>query len=243
MPTTLSKTPATTPRREEPPKDDESLAPVWHTAALVALIVAVALVGTLLGAAAAPSHPTQGRAIGAAISLVPSIVVGWGLVFYVARVGRPRNALGSLLGRGWRRPGEAATDAALAAGAFVLIEGTAFVVRRLSGGGAESVVQALPRAPLVQATWVAFALSAGFCEEVVYRGYLRRQLAAFTRRADAGILLQGVLFGVAHLDQGPGKATLAASYGILLGALAWWRRSLLPGILCHVAVDVVAGPW
>ncbi len=32
-----------------------------------------------------------------------------------------------------------------------------------------------------------------------------------------------------------------AAYGLALGALARWRRSLLPGILCHVAIDLASG--
>jgi membrane protease YdiL (CAAX protease family) len=30
-------------------------------------------------------------------------------------------------------------------------------------------------------------------------------------------------------------------YGLALGLLAAWRGSLLPGIICHVAIDLASG--
>ncbi|HEX7668488.1 MAG TPA: CPBP family intramembrane glutamic endopeptidase, partial [Polyangiaceae bacterium] len=76
---------------------------------------------------------------------------------------------------------------------------------------------------------------------VVYRGYLRTQLAAFTRSMPLAVVLQGLLFGIAHGEQGLAIATRVAVYGVGLGGLAAWRRSLLPGILCHVALDLTSG--
>jgi membrane protease YdiL (CAAX protease family) len=75
----------------------------------------------------------------------------------------------------------------------------------------------------------------------VYRGYLRVQLGAFTGRPSLGVLLQALLFGIAHLEQGAANAARLGIYGIGLGAVARWRRSLLPVIVCHVAIDVLSG--
>ena len=49
------------------------------------------------------------------------------------------------------------------------------------------------------------------------------------------------MFGLAHGEQGASAAARAALYGAGLGALARWRRSLAPGIVCHVWTDLASG--
>jgi membrane protease YdiL (CAAX protease family) len=88
---------------------------------------------------------------------------------------------------------------------------------------------------------VAVAASVGFCEEVVYRGYLQTQLTVFTRSAHGGVLLQAALFGLAHADQGWRAVPCVAVSGVLLGVLARARKSLWPGILCHTGLDIASG--
>lgn len=52
----------------------------------------------------------------------------------------------------------------------------------------------------------------------------------------AGLILQGVAFGFSHGYYG--KAVIAIMvHGCLLGLLAWWRKSLLPGMLAHGLQD------
>jgi membrane protease YdiL (CAAX protease family) len=225
---------------------DESVATVppasrWHTASLVLLIVAVAVTGTLLtrAAPAAPLVPSSSRALGV---YVPVLIVQWSLVVYVARLGRSRCVLLSLLGRGWRLPGRAAGDVALALAAWVTIETLTIAWARAFGiQRSAAIVSLLPETGLERAAWVAVAASAGFCEEVVYRGYLQVQLTRFTGSAFAGLVLQAALFGVAHADQGLQAVPRVALCGLVLGALARARKSLWPGILCHVGVDLASG--
>jgi membrane protease YdiL (CAAX protease family) len=208
---------------------------------LVALIVAVAVTGTLLtrGAPAAQVVPSRPRALGV---YLPIVVVQWSLVAYVARVGRGRNVLSSLLGRGWRSPCRAAGDVALALAGWVAIEALTIAWARAVGvHRSATTLSLLPETGLERVAWVAVAATAGFCEEVVYRGYLQLQLTTFTGSALAGILLQAVLFGVAHADQGLQTVPRVALCGLLLGALARARKSLWPGVLCHAGIDVASG--
>src|SRR5450432_4307866 len=89
-----------------------ALAPRWHTATLVALMLAVAISGTLLqrhGALRGGAMPAAGSRIFA--QYMPVLSVNWGLVWYVSRLFRTRNALPDLLGQSWRR---AAVDLTLA---------------------------------------------------------------------------------------------------------------------------------
>jgi uncharacterized protein len=226
----------------EPKAEEPVIAPAWHTALLVGLILSVAMAGLAIAThpGAAPVVVPPARLTSA---YLPAIAVAWALAAYVCRVGRPRNALAPLVGELWPNVARALGDLALAAAAFLFIEAfelgaEALAHRSLAG---ESVRALLPSTVLERCVWGVFALSVGVSEELVYRGYLRLQLTAFTRSPALGVLLQAILFGVAHLDQGPGPAARVAFYGIALGVLAAERNSLLPGMIAHVAIDLSSG--
>jgi membrane protease YdiL (CAAX protease family) len=236
------------PTPDPPPRGREGLAPAWHTAALIALIVSVAVAGTLLTrGGVVVTAPVASVASVASASRIPvlyvqMLVVAWGLLFYVCRVGRPHSALGALVGQGWTSGGRAAFDLALAAAGWLLIEACETAWMRLFATGAGAPVAALlPDTGPARVAWAAVAVSVGLSEEVVYRGYLQKQLAAFTGRATVAWVLQAALFGLAHAEQGTAAMVRAAAYGLALGALARWRRSLVPGILCHVWTDLASG--
>lgn len=84
-------------------------------------------------------------------------------------------------------------------------------------------------------------LTAGFCEEVIFRGYLQRQFGALTRSVAGGIVLQGIAFGASHGYQGWKFMLLISVYGTTFGLLAWWRSSLRPGMIAHFVQDAVGG--
>ncbi|HEY0463966.1 MAG TPA: CPBP family intramembrane glutamic endopeptidase, partial [Polyangiaceae bacterium] len=56
-----------------------------------------------------------------------------------------------------------------------------------------------------------------------------------------GLVLQALLFGLAHLEQGAGAASRIGAYGLVLGLLARRRASLVPGIVCHIGIDLASG--
>ena len=98
-----------------------------------------------------------------------------------------------------------------------------------------------PHGAIEIALWIALALSAGFCEEFVFRGYLQRQLTAFTRSAPAGIALSALCFGLGHGYQGPRSAAVITLYGLLFGLLAHFSRTLRPGMIAHAWQDAFSG--
>jgi Type II CAAX prenyl endopeptidase Rce1-like len=59
--------------------------------------------------------------------------------------------------------------------------------------------------------------------------------------AVAGMLIQGIIFGMGHGYQGVKLVPVIALYGCLFGLLAQWRRSLRPGIIAHFLQDGIAG--
>lgn len=213
-----------------------AIAPRWHTAALVALIVSVAVAGTVLGG------PRAAPAGGSIAAYVPMLLVQWGLVFYVSRVGRPGRSLSTLVGRRWHSPARACGDVALALALVLAIHAIEWVCTSLLGAphpGRASLL--LPATQAERFAWLLVAASAGFCEEVVYRGYLQAQLAALTRRRWLGIAAQAVLFGAAHANQGLPAACRIALYGGLFGIVAHVRKSLVPGMIAHSSMDALAG--
>jgi membrane protease YdiL (CAAX protease family) len=211
------------------------LAPWWHTALLVLLVLTVATVGTALvhGGWTAPLAAEQG-----ADRYVPLLLMQWSLFIYVCRVGRARSVLLELLGVAWAGIDRALADAALAIAGWILVEiSYAWAVHL---GMPRATPSILPRTGADRIAWVVVAASIGFCEEVVYRGYLQTQLTALAGPT-LGIALQALLFGVAHADQGQATAVRIALDGAAFGVVAGWRRSLVPGIVCHIGIDLAAG--
>lgn len=214
------------------------LAPAWHTRALVALLLAVATTGLLLEPA-----PLQPFAVTSVVvrAYAPLALVNVMLCLYVSGVGLERNVLAELLGRfrgdGWRLLKDLSIGLALAVALIAAENG----LQAWLGLPESIAAHALrPSTTSEKLAWLPVAALVGFSEEVVYRGYLQRQFSVLTGRLPFGVLVQAALFGIAHAEQGGWAVGRFAGYAVVLGAVAAWRRSLAPGIWCHVAVDSLA---
>jgi len=213
--------------------------PRWHTALLVAMIVAVAVAGTLLTAHRLPTQiVSESRAVSA---YIPALMMQWGLFGYVAIVGRPRGEWRHLLGVETFTRGRIWGDAVAALVCVALIAAMHRVATvHLGVGRAASMRAILPHSPLQHVEWILVVVSAGICEEVVFRGYLLNQFTRIARNAFIGVALQAVLFGVAHLEQGPTHATLIAIDGALLGTCAVARGGLRACFIAHIAINLLS---
>lgn len=89
--------------------------------------------------------------------------------------------------------------------------------------------------------WILLSISAGICEEIVFRGYLQQQFQAATRSMVAAVILQGAVFGMAHTYQGWKQVMVIAVLGILYGALVAWRRNLRASMIAHAWSDIFEG--
>ncbi len=89
--------------------------------------------------------------------------------------------------------------------------------------------------------WFFLSATAGFCEEIIFRGYLQRQLGILCRSTLAGVLLSAVIFGAAHGYEGPARMFLIGIFGLMFGLLAWWRKSLRSGMMAHAWHDALSG--
>ncbi|MBX7249357.1 MAG: CPBP family intramembrane metalloprotease [Caulobacteraceae bacterium] len=102
---------------------------------------------------------------------------------------------------------------------------------------------------------VAVAVSAGACEETIFRGFVMRQAGAMGLPTWVQVLLSGLLFGLAHALWGlmSGRFDLGSSLGamvstgvlglLLASAFVAGGRSLWPVIVAHGLLDLVEEPW
>jgi len=112
--------------------------------------------------------------------------------------------------------------------------------RFLQGPSKEAMRAFLPQGSLESAVFLLLTITAGICEETIFRGYLQRQFTRWTKSAALGIALQGILFGGYHAPLGLVSVITNAVCGALLyGTLAAWRRSLRPGMIAHTVGDAV----
>lgn len=92
--------------------------------------------------------------------------------------------------------------------------------------------------------WIVLILSptAGFCEELVYRGFLVSRLQDLTGSATAATILSGAVFGLSHLYQGPWGALRAGMIGFLLTAPVLTLGTIVPSMAAHALIDALAIP-
>ena len=64
---------------------------------------------------------------------------------------------------------------------------------------------------------------------------------ALTKSVPAGIIFPAVAFGVAHSYQGLARASMIAVMGAMSGILAYWCRSVRPGMIAHALQDLLGG--
>jgi len=173
----------------------------------------------------------------------------WVLAGFVYLGVRKRMKLRDLIGGRWAKPEDVLLDILIAAGFWLVaitVLGTGAKLMHLDQAGKfDSMRQQLgfliPGTTLELVTWIGVSTTAGICEEIVFRGYLQRQFAAFTSSMLAGVLLSAVVFGAAHGYEGGPRMLLLGIYGLMFGLLAWWRKSLRPGMIAHAWHDAISG--
>jgi len=99
----------------------------------------------------------------------------------------------------------------------------------------------LPQSTVELLPYLALAITAGLCEEFLYRGFVMAVLVSAGLPSWAVVLISSVLFGLAHSYQGRGGVVMTLFVGLILGTSRMAYDSLVPAIVWHTAVDVVAG--
>jgi membrane protease YdiL (CAAX protease family) len=226
------------PTGSESTNGNRLVASPWHTVLVVSALSVNAYFGWLRASALRQAANVHRPAV-----YGRTMIVEWLLLALVLTgVWLHRSPLSTVLGDRWRSARQALKDLGIAI-AFLCV--SVLVVSILgphshSAGTDPAVRFLMPQTANEKCLWVLLALSAGICEEAIYRGYLQHQFSAIARNIPVGIFLSAALFGVSHAYQGLRPALLIGFGGLMAGTLAWWRRSVRPGMIAHTLQDMLA---
>ena len=99
----------------------------------------------------------------------------------------------------------------------------------------------LPVSLLEYLPYSALAITAGVCEEFVYRGFGVAALSKAGLPVWLVVLLSSILFGLAHAYQGRAGIVSTGVFGILLAVGRLGFGSLVPVMMWHAGLDLAAG--
>jgi CAAX protease family protein len=103
------------------------------------------------------------------------------------------------------------------------------------------VERVLPNGPLQFAPYCALALTAGICEEALYRGFAMAAISRVGIAPWAVVIISSVLFGLAHTYQGRSGVFATTAMGLVFGLARLLLQTLVPVMVWHSTVDLVAG--
>ena len=93
--------------------------------------------------------------------------------------------------------------------------------------------------------FIFLAVSAGICEEVVYRGFLVNYFLQITSSTGyayfLSLILPSIFFAVGHIYQGWVNVVKIFSLSLLFCGIFLFSKSLLLVIVIHVLVDLISG--
>jgi membrane protease YdiL (CAAX protease family) len=127
-----------------------------------------------------------------------------------------------------------------------LLEAGTEPVRRRPGEGRHSeppghaTLALLPRTAAERRLFTVVGVTAGVCEEWLYRGFFLAVVAAMAGGLPTGVLVvvAAAAFGIAHAYQGLGGVALTGLLGGVMAALYLQTGSLLLPVLLHAAIDL-----
>ncbi len=190
------------------------------------------------------------------------LVLEWGLaavalVVWLSAPGVDAAAVGLTWPRSW--PGPVATLLVVLVLVFVVastraLRGGALVTaaappRRPAGSPAPgrhaeppgaATLALLPRTAAERRLFTVVGLTAGICEEWLYRGFFLAVVTAAAPGLPVGVLVvvAAIAFGTAHAYQGASGVATTGVLGGVLAALYLQTGSLLLPVLLHVAIDL-----
>jgi len=233
------------------PVPPQPVAPWWHTAILIAVILGVSVLSTQAKTNSLAQQHLKHYAFTMAWEFALGALAWWGIRMR-------RVPLRQLLGE--RRAGVKAwfTDFGIALifwlMASVVLAAISSLLRVLHLlHGQKAVFAIAPRTAWEVVVWVALSTTAGVVEEFVFRGYLLQQFASIGKRSMGrgkltergglwlGVLVSSLLFGAAHGYEGLGAMIAIVAFGAMFCVLAIQRRSLRAGMMAHAWHDSLTG--
>jgi membrane protease YdiL (CAAX protease family) len=216
------------------------IAPWWHTVLMVLLIIGTSALGVV------HSH-RNGLGTHHLAKYILTIAWEWllaGIVLWGIRMRRV--PVRQLLGE--RRVGfKPLMRDALAALIFwimstVILSALAVPFRLAHMQDAQKTIAQLAPVNLVEfLLWITLSISAGICEELVFRGYLQQQFARMGKREWIGVAASALAFGSAHGYEHISGVVLITAYGAMFSVLVIKLRNLRPAMMAHAWHDIFTG--
>ncbi len=230
------------PPMAQEPERTRLLAPVWHTVVLIVVLLAFSALG------AVSDHPVSKQG-GRIPQYLMTMAWEWILtVFVIWGASKSGTGLRELIGGKWQQFEDFLLDIAMAVGflfvSWLVLGALAYAIGFAKQANVETARKQLefmvPQSTLDVIVAVLLALTAGFCEEVIFRGYLQRQFGRMTDNAWAGIILAALAFGASHGYEGWQRMIIIAVFGAMFGIMAHYAKSLRPGMISHALHDSIA---
>ena len=160
---------------------------------------------------------------------------------------RPAADLGLGAAGGWRVWGAAGIAAVIAGllGAQYVLALRSAEGRRGLRAQLEEAAPFVPRDRREMRHFAAVSVTAGICEEVLYRGFLIWYVCGVTGTSAPGVaaavVVSSVVFGLCHLYQGPRNSVRVGVLALVFGGLYVLAGALWVVMALHAAVDVAGG--
>jgi membrane protease YdiL (CAAX protease family) len=216
------------------PAEVQPIAPLWHTCGLLALLAAISALSIYTRMESATPRISHLRSY--------LIVIAFEWTLFAFTMWRSDIAFTGYVARVLRNPRSLLWDipVTLLLCAVLLFAVTPLVTRLLGPGGWVSSAGIVPHGAAEIALWFVVCITAGICEETVFRGYLQQQFSAWTGNAFVGVFIQAVIFGLCHSYQGWKNTALISVWGFVFGAFVWWRKGLRANMIAHTLLDSLA---
>jgi len=225
------------------PIQQQRIASVWHTIGLLILLSVPIVRGIYQQSLGGPNSQIFSNHSQVFLRFyIPVLIYEWVLAAYVYwGIRRGKTTLRELIGGRWARATDFFRDFGLAVGFLVAgVLCMSMIIKLLGPIHAKAINVILPQGGRELAVWAVISLTAGFVEELVYRGYLQTQFSRFGMPVALAILTQAIIFGAGHVYEGWQKAVAITFFAIFAGIVAAWRRSLRPNMMGHAMMDLLA---
>lgn len=172
--------------------------------------------------------------------------VWWGLR-------RSGGSMRELIGGRWRSAGDFFRDIAVAAGVWLgalIVIAMAAALAALAmhtdqAGDLNDTIKRIgflaPQSNREVVLWICLSATAGFCEEVLFRGYLQKQFTRLLRSRWSALVVVSILFGLGHGYEGPLSMAKIVLLGLAFGLVSLLRKSLRPAMMAHTWQDTITG--
>jgi membrane protease YdiL (CAAX protease family) len=230
------------------PREKKLLAPVWHTIALVVLLLLNSFASAFLSRPLSHAGSTSQHD---RLFLYGFTVLFEFFLLFLVWIGLrlQRVSFRELIGGRWNTPEEFLLDIGIAFGFWIIalfvLGGLGYLLGLAHPSQVADIKSRLsalaPQTRWDIGLWIGLSIVAGFAEEIIFRGYLQRQIAAISGEFYLGLAASAVIFGAGHGYEGAPRMLLIAVFGAMFGLLAHWRKSLRPGMMAHAWHDALAG--